>query len=198
MLKYNTGSVAATVQSIVYGGATGGIFSLLQSAGATMVLQPIGTILAGAATTGAGVVVAHQPGASTNEPLHQAAKSIAHSDGSDDCEKGNPSTCHAIVPEEYLLTPLAILAIVKSWDVGTYNPPGTNCTSWLHKVYNFCEQHGIPAPQRAVCAMHHMRADCKEASLTARCYDMTWDWFTVWLCQYNRKLDILMLTSAPH
>ena len=45
-LKYNIGSLAAMVQSVVYGGATGGIFSVLQSAGATMVLvPPFGSIL---------------------------------------------------------------------------------------------------------------------------------------------------------
>ncbi|KAF9643749.1 hypothetical protein BDM02DRAFT_3077775, partial [Thelephora ganbajun] len=49
------GSIAATIQSIVYGGATGGLFSLLQSAGATMVLPSVGTIFAGAASTGAGI-----------------------------------------------------------------------------------------------------------------------------------------------
>ena len=31
--EYSAGSIAATIQSIVYGGATGGLFSLLQSAG---------------------------------------------------------------------------------------------------------------------------------------------------------------------
>lgn len=41
MLRYNIGSLAAIVQSIVYGGAAGGIFSLLQSAGATMIFGKI-------------------------------------------------------------------------------------------------------------------------------------------------------------
>ena len=37
-LKYNIGSLAAAVQSTVYGGATGGVFSLLQAAGAGAIL----------------------------------------------------------------------------------------------------------------------------------------------------------------
>ena len=41
MLMYNIGSLAAIAQSIVYGGATGGIFSLLQAAGATMVFGKV-------------------------------------------------------------------------------------------------------------------------------------------------------------
>ena len=45
-LKYNIGSLAARVQSKVYRGETRGIFSVLQSAGARMVLMPfVGKIL---------------------------------------------------------------------------------------------------------------------------------------------------------
>ena len=128
---------------------------------------------AGVATPGAGAVVV--------VPKNQSV---------DGGSNGNQQD--TTVPEEYLLTHQAILVIVKSWDVGTYNPPGTNCTSWLGKIHNFCDQYGIPDTQRAPCAMHHMRADCKEAAHSARCYDMTWEEFTVWLRQHDRELRILI------
>ena len=172
---------------------------MLQSAGATIVLPSVGTIIAGAATTGAGVAVATngQPDTPNNELLHQAAETMAQGDNPDDGDNGNPPLDLAAVPQAYLFTPQAILAIVKSWDVATYNPPGTDCTSWLRRIRNLCERHGIPVSQRALCAMHHMRPDCKEAAHAAECYDMTWDGFTVWLHRYDRKLDTPMFTGSP-
>ena len=225
MLRYNIGSVPTTI----YGRAAGSLFSLLQptttttavtllrSVGVTVAFQPaaaatvlpsVGALLtgAGAATTGAGVVVATtngQPGTSiSTELLHQAAECVSRDDNPDDDDDGNLPPYRAAVPEEYLLTPQATLAIVKSWDVWTYNPPGTNCTSWLRKIHKFCERYGIPLTQRAACAMHHMRADCRGAAHAAGCYDMTWDEFTVWLCRYDRKshADLhrcLTLTCSP-
>lgn len=219
MLRYTIGSVSTTVQSIVYGRVTGGLFSLLhstgaatllQSAGATTLLQSAGaaTLLnsagttvvlssIGTATTGVGVVSAGAGAvvvATNDQPvdsigggtLHQAAESIGHDDG-----HGNPPPPYdTTVLEEYLLTHHAILAIVKSWDVATYNPPGTKCTNWLGKISNLCDQYGIPDSQRAPCAMHHMRADCKEAAHTAGCYDMKWDGFVVWVLQRDRELQL--------
>jgi len=144
LLKY-----AGATALLKYAGAT----ELLESAGATTVLSSVRTAMTGAgvATPGAGAVVV--------VPKNQSV---------DGGSNGNQQD--TTVPEEYLLTHQAILVIVKSWDVGTYNPPGTNCTSWLGKIHNFCDQYGIPDTQRAPCAMHHMRADCKEAAHSARCY----------------------------
>jgi hypothetical protein len=102
-----------------------------------------------------------------------------------------------IVPEECILTPQAIQAIAKSCDVGMYNPPGTNRTSWLGKMHDFCERYEIPVGQRAACARLHMGADCKEAAHAGGCDDMTWDEFTAWLHQYKRKSHVLILISAP-
>ena len=219
MLKCDLGSIPATIQSIICNRAAGGLFSLLQPAGATGLLQSMGTTallqsggtatvlssvgatVAGAATTSAGVVltVNGEPIASASRDLLQeAVESVQHCDNPDDGEKGIPPPDHATVTEKYLLTLLAILAIVKSWDVGTYDPPGTNCTSWLCEVHGLCKQYGVPLAQRALCAMHRMRADCKEAAHNAKCHDMTWDEFTAWLCQYDRKLYIPILTSAPY
>ncbi|KAL0564683.1 hypothetical protein V5O48_017356 [Marasmius crinis-equi] len=55
-------SVAAGVQSFVYGGATTGLFSVCQSIGATTVLaSPVGIVLATGAVT-AGLVAARRRG----------------------------------------------------------------------------------------------------------------------------------------
>ena len=196
MLSYNIGSLAAFIQSIVYGGATGGLFSLLQSAGATMVLPSVGTIFTGAAATGVGVAVAtnDQLGTSNSELLHRAADTIPRGNNPDDDDGNLPPYRAAGVPEVYLLTPRAILAIARAWEVGTYNPPGTNCAGWLRSIHTSCERYGIPIAQRALCAMHHMRADCKEAARAAGCYDMMWDELTAWVHMYDRKLHILVRT----
>ena len=219
MLMNILGIIPATVQSIVYSRVTGGLFSLLHSAASTTFLQSAGaaTLLQsagaatllnsasatvvlssiGTATTGAGVVSAGAGAVvvATNdrpvnsfggETLHQAAQYI----GPGDDDVNPPPPYDTTVPEEYLLTHQAILAIVKSWNVGTYNPPGTDCTGWLGKIHGLCDQYGIPDAQRAPCAMHHMRADCKEAAHTAECYDMKWDEFTVWLRRHDRKSRI--------
>ncbi|KAF9642644.1 hypothetical protein BDM02DRAFT_3124333 [Thelephora ganbajun] len=180
------GGYAVTYQSIAYSSATRVIALSLQSAGTTTAMSSVGAILTGAATTGAGVLVAttnDQPDTSaSSESLQKAAKSTA-----DDDDNGNPPPHCSTALGEYLLTPRAILAIVKAWNVGTYDPPGTNCANWLDKVHDVCEQYEIPAKQQAPCALHHMRADCKEAAHAAGCYNMTWDEFAVWLRQYDNE-----------
>ena len=198
MLRYNIGSAAVSYESIVYASATRVLLASLQSAGTATIMPSIGTILTGAAT-GTGILVATtnaQSATSTSsEILEQAAKSLADSEKPNDDDNGNPPPYRATDPEEYLLAPRAILAIIKSWNVRTYNPPQTNCTTWLSDMHNFCEQYEIPIPQRASCAMHHMSTDCKEAALDAGCCNMTWDEFTVWLRQYDRRLRVLILSG---
>ena len=147
--------------------------------------------------------MARQPGTSTNELLHQAAETIVPGQGDDDDDDDdddgpNPPPDPADPPEVYLFTPQAVLAIARSWDVGMYNPPGTDCANWLRKIRNLCERYGIPVSQRALCATRHMRDSCKEAANAAECYDMTWDAFKVWIHRYDRKSHILMPTGdAP-
>lgn len=50
------GSIAAGLQSLIYGGATGGVFAALQSAGATIVAPSLFASTAGAATAAAGAL----------------------------------------------------------------------------------------------------------------------------------------------
>jgi hypothetical protein len=168
---------------MVYGGATGGLFALLQSAGATMVLPSVGTIFAGAAATGAGIKVTKDGSVATGELL---SDSIIHGHPPrNDDDDDSPPPYHQTIPREHLLTPHAILAIVKSWDTTPYNPPGMDVTGWLGKIHKLCETYEVPLTQRALCAMHHMRADCRRAAHTAECYEMTWDQFATWLIRYD-------------
>ncbi|EAU83179.2 hypothetical protein CC1G_07861 [Coprinopsis cinerea okayama7 len=51
------GSIAATIQSIFYGGATTGLFSILQSIGATAAAPTVGSMIASASAVGAGAVM---------------------------------------------------------------------------------------------------------------------------------------------
>jgi len=180
------GSLAATIQSIVYGGATGGLFSLLQSAGATMVLPSVGTIFAGAATTGAGIGVMREGESTASEIL---SDSIGHGLGpggaGGDDDKADPPPYSQANPHEYLLTQRAIEAIIKSWDTSSYNPPGTDAAYWLGRLRESCEVYGVPLTQRALCAMHRMRTDCREAAHAAGCHEMAWDRFATWLLRYD-------------
>ena len=105
-------------------------------------------------------------------------------DGDGDSD-GGPPPYHQSIPQEYLLTDRAVQAIVKSWDITAYNPPGTDAASWLRRVHRLCEAYGVPVTQRALCAMHHMRAECREAAHAAKCYEMTWDQFTKWILKYD-------------
>ncbi|KAH9912139.1 uncharacterized protein BXZ73DRAFT_107583 [Epithele typhae] len=66
------GSIAAGLQSVVYGGATGGMFAALQSAGATVVAPAAAHVVAAASSAGLGF-------------------GILASDGSGAAEKGNGS-----------------------------------------------------------------------------------------------------------
>jgi len=51
---HDTASIAAFLQSVIYGGATGGLFSVFQSLGATAVAPPLFQTLAGLGTATAG------------------------------------------------------------------------------------------------------------------------------------------------
>ena len=175
----------------------------MQSAGTTAVMQSVGMILTGATATGAGALVAtanaHPDASLSTELLQNAAESIPHDEKSndDDGDDGNLPPYRTTASEEYLLTPRAILAIVKSWDVQTYNPPQANCTTWLDDMHKFCDQYGVPVTQRASCAVHRMSADCQEAAINAGCYNMTWDELTAWFRQHNRGLHILIHSPIP-
>jgi len=161
-------------------------------------MSSVGTIFTGTATTGAGVLVAATNSKSVtpagSELLQQVVESVIDGEKPGD-NNGNLPPHRAT--EEYLLTPRAILAIVKSWDVGTYDPPRTDCSSWLDKVHDISERYGIPPEQRAPCASHHMRADCKEAAHVAGCYNMTWNRFTLWLRQHDCMLHPMVVLCAP-
>ena len=41
--------------------------------------------------------------------------------------------------------------------------------------------------------MHHMSTDYQAAALNADCCDMTWDEFTVWLHQHDRRLPVQII-----
>lgn len=200
-LTRNIGSAAFSYQSLVYSTATRVVLVSLQSAGTTGAVMPsVGTILTGAATTGTGALVAatntKSVTSTSGELLKQAAESIVHDEKLGD-DNESPPPYNATAPEEYHLTPRAIIAIVKSWNIQTYNPPRTKCSTWLSDVHNLCEQYEIPTSQQASCAMHHMRNDCHEAAINAGCCNMTWDEFAMWLRQYDRRLHNFMLSGLP-
>lgn len=181
MLTCSLGSIAATIQSIL----------LLQSASATVALPLAGTIFVGTATTSTGAAVTNGESVTAGElpPDSIARGHRPDGDNDDKYDKdndGDPSPpYHRTIPQEYLLMPQAIQAIVKSWNITTYNPPGMDIEGWLGRVHKLCEVYGVPVTQRALCAMHYMRADCREAACAAGCYDMTWDEFTTWLVHYD-------------
>jgi hypothetical protein len=52
---YFLGSLAAALQSIFYGGATTGLFSILQSIGATAAVPAAGAVIASAGAVGTGI-----------------------------------------------------------------------------------------------------------------------------------------------
>ena len=58
-LIIDAGSIAASIQSVFYGGATCGVFSVLQSVGATIAAPAVGSVLTAAttATVGGGLIV---------------------------------------------------------------------------------------------------------------------------------------------
>ena len=70
-----TGSIAAGLQSAIYGGATGGVFSAFQALGATMVAPPLiaafGGVGAAAAGTWLGVTssIREEPPAADSEDI---------------------------------------------------------------------------------------------------------------------------------
>ena len=188
MLNCSLGSLLTAIQSIVYGVAAGGLLSLIPSAGATMVLPLVRAILTSTATTGVRMILMKAGEAVVTDGVLSNLFARGHRpDGADDNgnDDSGPPSYHQTVPQEYLLTPPAVKAIVKSWDVPPYNPPVTVVVGWSTKVRSLCELYRVPVTQRTMCAMHNMSGDCWEAASAAGCYDMTWDQFTTWLFKYD-------------
>ena len=158
-------------------------------AGATMVLQSVGTMFASAVTTVAGIAVLRKGKfVVTDEILSGPLPARGHGPGpgaDDGDDDSGPPSYNQAVPREHVFTAEAFQAIVKSWDIGPYNPPGTDGPGWLSRVRKFCEEYEVPLTQRTLCAMHHMRADCQEAADAAECHDMAWDEFTTWFLKYD-------------
>ena len=123
MLSQCPGSLAATTQSIVYGGATGGLFSLLQSAGATMVLPSVGVMVVGVATTGAGIAILVTDEILSGSQTRGDGLGPGAHDGDDD---SGPPSYNQTVLSGHVFTAEDLEAIVKSWDIGLHNPPGTD------------------------------------------------------------------------
>ena len=116
--------------------------------------------------------------------------------GGGDDDDNDPPPSYQTIPQEYILTPPAVRAIIKSWDVPPYNPPGTDVSGWLSKTHGLCEVYSVPVKQRALCAMHNMRADCREAANAAGCYDMSWELFNAWLLKHDGMRYFFMLYIA--
>ena len=101
----HAGSIAATVQSIFYGGATGGLFSLFQSAGATIAAPALSSVVtaAGSAVYGGKLMASGATGDSTHS--NPESESESDSDGAQDGAKEGRSSavcqCTAcICPED--------------------------------------------------------------------------------------------------
>ena len=103
----HTGSIAATVQSVFYGGATGGLFSLFQSAGATIAAPALSSVVtaAGSAVYGGKLMASGATGDSTHSNPESESESDLDSDGAQDGAKEGRSSavcrCTAcICPED--------------------------------------------------------------------------------------------------
>jgi hypothetical protein len=150
-----------------------------------MVLPSVGAILTGTVTAGAGItVIKNGEPVAIGENL-AIARGYRPGGTYGDDDDSDPPPSYQTTPKEYILTPSAIQAITKSWGVTQYNPPGTDVASWLSNVGRLCEVYTVPVTQRALCAMHNMRGDCREAASAAGCYDMTWDQFSAWLHEHD-------------
>lgn len=93
------GSIAAFVQSVFYRGATAGLFSILQSAGATAVLPATGAIAGGVSAVGAGLASLVYGGSRPNTNSSGSARRSSSSDG--DVPPPYPGLTSTGIPAEY-------------------------------------------------------------------------------------------------
>jgi hypothetical protein len=80
-----TGSLAAGIQSAVYGASTGGIFSVFQSIGVTAVVAPPAALVLGAVAIGTGIVLSSRGRKNTTEG-GGSSDDIASSFDKDECD----------------------------------------------------------------------------------------------------------------
>ena len=152
MLRWGLGALVPTFKSIVCGGATRELFPLPHSAGATATLPAVGKIFAVATTTaklkitreiaagttvtGAGAMTMRSCGSNaTNETLLPVlARTRRPGEVSNDCYGGDLPPYDQAIPKEYILTSKAVRAVIRSWSIGPYNPPGTDAEDWLRRM----------------------------------------------------------------
>jgi hypothetical protein len=154
-----------------------------QSAGATFVLSSVREILVAGVSVGVVIMVDGEPVAVREIPPNPLARGNPPGGASNDGNENDPP--HQTIPREYVLTPPAVQAITKSWDVPLYNPPGTDISGWLSEAYRLREVYGVPVARRSLCVMHNVRVTCRGAASTDGCREMMWDQFTSWLCEYD-------------
>ena len=122
-------------------------------------------------------------------------------DGDNDNDESNgnqddsDSLPYCQAPRGGYLTPPAIQAVVKSWNIAPYSPLGS-VTTWLEEVHTQCGWYGIPVVQWVLCAMENMEAGCQEAAGAAGCEEMMWDEFTTWLHKYSGNVSSWCIPSC--
>jgi hypothetical protein len=93
------GSLAAGLQSIVYGASTGGLFSVLQSIGATAVVAPPLALGLGVVAVGTGLVYLSKSGRETRSDTGESEKGEGEDEDKEDFEDCGCSSCGTVVPD---------------------------------------------------------------------------------------------------
>jgi hypothetical protein len=86
-----SGSLAAGIQSLVYGASTGGLFSIFQSIGATAVVAPPVALILGGVAVGTGIALAIS-GRGNDDNTGGGGRNDGGDD--DDDDEDDFKTCH--------------------------------------------------------------------------------------------------------
>ena len=99
----------------------------------------------------------------------------------------------SLIHDMYLLSDLALKAILGEWDPQRYDPPKTNIREWIRAIESLSDTYGIPDTQRPQCAVKFIRAGLRAELETvlkkarASFGPIHWDRFADFMIAFDRK-----------
>ena len=97
----------------------------------------------------------------------------------------------------YLLSDLALEAILRKWSPQRYDPPRANIQEWIRAIESLSDTYGIPDTQRPQCAAKFIRGDLQAdleivlRDARARFGPIHWDRFADFMIAFDRKWDLI-------
>ena len=102
----------------------------------------------------------------------------------------------------YLLTDLALEAILKEWHPQEYDPPHTDVREWIHSIDSLCDTYGVPDVQRPQCAVAFVKEQLRVellkvlAGAREKFGPVHWDQFENFMVAFDRERNSIAIERS--